>query len=534
MGVGRLRESVAKTGRISPVWRPGLNLLSILILIVTFFLSPAKLVTASEPSRRYSRTSVVPADHWAVVRWNNQSRVCDFYLKQIEGGSYPSSEDIKNHCGEDVYREWIQTGVCVDALSGNPAGCKGLALHFLGSEKASVKEFFEYPPAKVRIEFTPCVPWIWCDTRPMVKIIGEEPLGEHYITAVYGRIGGQDRSCEGSSCELRLPVTDSSVVLEYWALSSFGDESQHQFIKLRNRIPSSPPEKFLLEIISPDYRHKMPAGMEKWGIFPAIQSPIGKILEQPSDFTELSTHHAYQLLAGYLIRSGKVNAGSCTGGALLSNGNANPCGQQVSQNAVNEWQNRFDLPIYLAARSNQVPARLIKGLIGRETQFWPDHGSPYELGLGRITQNGADLVLSWNQDYFQKICRPLYGKWGCAAGYLRLSVDHKTILRWRVLAVIGTSAEMDLIAATLYASSQQVAQMVVNVTGQLVASTMTLEDMWLLSVANYHAGSGCVGNALQLTANANLPLTWGQISKGLEPGCRGAVEYVDQVKLFAQ
>ncbi len=508
-----------------------------LALILAALLSNLGLpsaVSAGEPARRFPVSSTVMADHWVLARWDSGQSVCELYLKQSAARKSPTPTEILDRCGKAVYQDWVGTVMCEDALKGNPSSCKGLFLRFMGSREALVQEYFEVPSASAKVEAANCRPWEWCDERPQLKFSGEEPLKGYYISSVHARVGSQERSCDGSTCTLRMPVTDAPVQLEYWAVSSYGDDSPHQVLWLRNRVPTGDNERFLLEVLDAGLGGKMPAGAGRWGLFPALDSPMAPLIAQPGSAAELATAHSYLLLAGSLIRSGQVDGSSCPGGGLLPNGSAAPCGQELSQASVLEWQNRYDDQILSAAQASQVPARLLKGIIARETQFWPVTGSPYELGLGRITENGADLLLSWNVDYFLETCQPIYGQAGCSAGYSQLSAEQRKILRGHALAAVGTSAEIDLVAATLSASSQQVAQMMFNVTGKTLPVVTSLEDMWALSVANYHAGSGCVGGAMQTAASLKQPMAWDQVAQNLEPACQVAIDYVNQVLALGQ
>jgi hypothetical protein len=505
----------------------------ILVLFLVNLAAPLA-VSADENSRRFPVSSTTMADHWSLARWDNGQSVCELYLKQSAEKKSPTPTEILDLCGKNVYQDWMSTVVCEDALKGNPAACKGLFLRYMGSKQALVQEYYEVPPASVKVEVANCLPWELCDWRPELKFTGGEPLDGYHITSTHARIGTQERSCDGAACTLRMPVTDTAVQLEYWAVSSYGDESPHKFLWLRNRVPTGQQERFLLEVLDAGLSRKMPAGAAEWGLFPALSSPMAPLIEQPASAAELATAHSYLLLAGSLLRNGKVDGSSCPAGGLLPNGNATPCGQELSQAKVLEWQNQYDTQIFDAAQASQVPARLLKGIIARETQFWPVTGSPYELGLGRLTENGADLLLSWNVVYFLATCQPVYGQAGCSAGYSQLSAEQRKLLRGLALSVVGTPSEIGLVAATLKASSQQVAQMMFNVTGQAVPSVTSLEDMWSLSVANYHAGSGCIGGAMQAAAATHQPMTWNQIAQNLEPACQVAVDYVNQVAALGQ
>lgn len=167
--------------------------------------------------------------------------------------------------------------------------------------------------------------------------------------------------------------------------------------------------------------------------------------------------------------------------------------------------------------------------VAQETQFWPHPVSSQEFGLGRITDNGADMLLTWNLPIFLEECLSNFSPDACSAGYTNMDLDDRAHLRGIVLSDVGTAQEMNLLAATLLASSYQVDQMVRNVTGLPVAEVSTYEEMWKLTVANYHSGSGCVGTAMQTTWDNGEKMNWELVYPNLLGDCMGAVNYVDSV-----
>ena len=68
-----------------------------------------------------------------------------------------------------------------------------------------------------------------------------------------------------------------------------------------------------------------------------------------------------------------------------------------------------------------------------------------------------------------------------------------------------------------------------NNTGKQPGQLISYEDLWKFALVNYTSGSGCLGNAIQRTMNNGNSLTWQNISYNLEPACRPAIEYVDEV-----
>jgi hypothetical protein len=88
---------------------------------------------------------------------------------------------------------------------------------------------------------------------------------------------------------------------------------------------------------------------------------------------------------------------------------------------------------------------------------------------------------------------------------------------------------ISIFARSLLANCEQVRQIVFNNTGKQPGQLISYEDLWKFSLVNYTSGSGCLGNAMQRTMNNGNSLTWENVSYNLEPACRLAIEYVDEV-----
>lgn len=515
------------------VRNPWFKLVVGLTLITTVlsrpFLSP---VQASEDSRTIKTTTTMLAHHWGLLRWSTGVNECNIYIK---GDGFPTVDDVKINCSDEIYQSWLNTPACASAASVNVSDCTGLYLRDYGEAAGPVTEIVEVPPPSIKVVQTNCPPWDWCDEIPNLAFVGSEPMQGQTIKTIHVRLNNEERMCAAIFCELRMPFTgDHYVQVEYWAVSSSGDESPHQILQLRNIPPKTPADKYRLEVLSVDWANHAPPGAVRWGLFPATDNPIAQLINQPAATADLATQHSYFLLAGKLIQNKIVDAKSCPGGGLMVNGMANTCGEQRARDLVYTWQNRYDTQIISAALLYDVPARLLKALIARETQFWPDSGSPYELGLGRVTENGADLLLNWNLSYYLNLCTKIYGSSECAFGFSHLSAEQKTMLRAKALSAIGTTEEINLIAAIMRASSEQVTQMLYNETKKDVAKVTTLEDMWALSIANYHTGSGCIGMAMDAQPTYQYGITWDDIANDLPTGCDEGKPYVDEVLGLAQ
>lgn len=131
----------------------------------------------------------------------------------------------------------------------------------------------------------------------------------------------------------------------------------------------------------------------------------------PANATALATNNNYQLLAGQLQEHYGNNYD------------------------LSAWQNQYDPDIYQAALTYQVPPRLLKGLFAQESQFWPIWNTTPadikedEVGLGRLTDAGADLVLRYSPDLFQQFCPQAMSNNFCQMGYYFLTDDQRYAVR---------------------------------------------------------------------------------------------------------
>lgn len=381
-----------------------------------------------------------------------------------------------------------------------------------------------------QVEVQNCVPWEVCTATPQLHFVAQEP-GGFQILQVYIRIGDRERMYTGADALLSLPQTDErGLWIDYWAVSDHAGETSENFrFKYRYLPTAADPASFRFEILGLEWADQAPVGSILWGLFPPADQPLPKALDQPFSVAYLSTTNRYLYLAGHLIQSGVVDAKSCPDGGLLKNGTATQCGEKAGAQQVLDWQNKYDDQIYAAALKYNIPARVLKGILAQETQFWPASTNPYELGLGKMTENGADMLLTWNTNYFLALCLPVYERTACSAGYSGLSPSAQMMLRRAVLDKVGTAEEIDMLAASLLASATQVNRLVINTARKEPAELTTYEAMWKITVGNYYAGSGCTGSSLQKINDGGLRLTWEQVIAQMLGDCKNATVYVERV-----
>lgn len=476
--------------------------------------------------REYSYKSL--ANHWQLVGWETGRKVCDIYTTFSET---PDHELILENCGLEIQQQWLQTPLCnIDTNQKNGSACSGLMMRYVQQVEHEFNVTVEYPTISLKTELRTCLPGEACSSLPQLKIIGIEPVQGYKITSIHTRIQDYDQICNLATCEIYLPLTgEQGAWLEYWAKSDFGDESEHITIKYRTIHKFDKEDIYYLDILADEWSQYAPSGSAIWDMFPPMDTLLPEYLEQPIAAQYLATSNRYVFLAGNLIQQGKIDASACPGRGLAGFGVATTCGEQAAADAVISWQNKYDELIYAAAVRHNIPAYLLKGIIAQESQFWPVSDDPYELGLGRLTENGLNLILLWNQDYYLKTCIPVLGERSCSAGYASLLQIEQLILRGQLITLIGTDAEIDLLAAAIEASALQTGQLVRNTVRKYPADATSYVDMWLMTIGNYYAGSGCIDEALKNIARSDLEVNWKQISGYLSSSCQLTQSYVERV-----
>lgn len=473
------------------------------------------------------------AAHWQLVRWSSGEILCDIY-SAFE--TKPSRVEVIDSCGYAVFMEWTDTPLC-DLVKWEKTSepCKGLLARFLKFEEHKILKVEELPAINLTTKVDGCVPGDWCATTPKLQISASEPLEGFRIVRILVRIGSKEYQCKGDSCEVTLIATgEQGRWMEYWAESNFGDESDHVRIKYRSVPSKNEISTYWLDILGDEWINYAPSGSVFWELFPPLENNVPDSLAQPFTQDYLMTNRRYVYLAGHLIQDNKVDASQCPGNGLAGFYLATVCGEKAAANEVIAWQNRYDDLIYSAAIRHGIPAKVLKGIIAQESQFWPVSEDPHELGLGRLTEDGLELLLTWNPEYYLYTCLPVLGDDLCSSGYTNLSAEEKLVLRGELISRVGTSLEPDMLAAVLEASALQTGQLVRNITQEDPVNVTTYMDMWMITIANYHAGSGCISEAINKSGDDNAGVSWVELSDRLPAECLLAKDYVDKVMYLSQ
>jgi hypothetical protein len=487
---------------------------------------------------------------WWLTSWADNTVACSI---DIDHEGLPTGGEIFDACGQDIYDVWIVTGVC-------PKGsqCDGYYLQFVKSGPAERKVGVKQPPPVVWVTLKGCVPYkstFRCDSLPTLVLTGEEPIQGEHITGLEGDVDGKPFTCD-PVCQVDLvPTDDNGSNLDFWANSSYGDSSDVFQARVRVAKSADPSDNaWYADVLSTQWRGDVLAGCSQtWDTFP----PVGGVsdwLSTPQRPDDLATSVSYEYLAAALIKHGVVDASACDGGGLLGNGLPSMCGLEVARPAVNDWQNRFDNLIFLAARQTGVPAQLLKNIFARESQFWPGSmaGHP-EAGLGQMTDGGADSVLTWNPSFYEQFCPSILDPSACKGkiypkpenGWegMGLEDSQRSVLRSALVKSVDAicpdcSMGIDLdkanfsvgvFAQTLLASCDQTG-MVVNLNyGGSPGDAASYEDLWRFTLVDYNAGPGCLGLAVDQTSSSREPLDWAHLSTHLTPACLGALNYVNEI-----
>lgn len=534
--------------------RWALRLLVLLLVLLVTSAQTSQPASTQEPKRQ--TTIIVPFTEyeWWLLVWDENTVVCQV-LVDHEG--LPTADEVLADCGGDIYLQWLNTPPCVVPEGATePIGCSGLYLHFVSSQPKQREVIVDLPHATVEVTLencTPLEPSNLCVDQPMLLLTGIEPLPNEQITTIRGSIDGQPFICEGNICSLPLTTTPlAGSQVEFWAESTFGDTSPRFTAYVRvvetGVSPTPGASGWYVDVISSQWRGAEVASCSDiWEAFP----PIGGVpdwLANPTQPELLKTDRAYFYLAGRLIANGVVDASACPTGGLLANGYADACGLEKARPAVEIWQNQFDGPIIEAAQEYGVPSQLLKNLFAQESQFWPGvFRVQWEYGLGQLTDKGTDALLLWNEAFFDQFCPLVLHEDTCASGFFKLTTQDQELLRGALASSIKadcptcptgvdltiTNLSTNLFAQTMKANCAQVGQLVFTATEQRPGSVATYEDLWRLTIANYHAGPGCVSFAIHTSWNEGAGLSWPSVAGRLTEACQGVIPYVDNITSFS-
>jgi hypothetical protein len=528
------------------------GLLSIIIAITgTAFARQIASASDSNPPPGPDRVSVITVKYqayeWKLATWKAQKPLCTLIIDH-EGAPVP--KEIYRDCGQTIYNKWIVQSPCITK---NKRTCAGYYVFPTDSYTEEKEVPLELEPASAWISLEDCQPVLStstnvCETEPTLVITGQEPLPNETIIRVEGTYDGKPFNCDKDVCKFKIPETDKDgATVEFWSYSSYGDSSivYSAQVRVQKKDEGDPDQLyFYADVLSSQWQGQSVATCaDSWSSFPPVGGPP-EWLTTPKQSEELSSDIPYTYLAANLITQGAVDANTCADGGLSPGGGANQCGLEKSRPAVIDWQNQFDKLILSIAQETGVPARLLKNLFARESQFWPGiyQGKP-DAGLGQLTEDGADTTLFWNNDFYKQFCPMVFPKDACGNGYAHLKEEDQLELRRALIGSVNATCDdcplgLDLkradfsvavFAQTMIANCKQAGQVVHNYTSKTPGDVASFEDLWKFTLVNYNAGGSCLADAITSTLNQNLDLTWENVSPSLVGACSGAIDYVNDI-----
>jgi thermitase len=296
----------------------------------------------------------------------------------------------------------------------------------------------------------------------------------------------------------------------------------------------------------------LPIGVQA-GILGAGRDPVWNArlkdvpgwLQMPDVTSQLYSEFELPVLAGKLILFGTIDGSGCPGNGLNANYEANECGLQRALSNTHEWQNRFNEAILNTSKQSGIPPRMLKNIFAWESQFWPQtvYVNTYEYGLGHMTLMGADSTLRWNVPFYDSICAASFSPDTCKIDYADQPKDIQSALRGVVVQRVNADCpectylldiplaerSVSLFADTLLANASYVKMIIKDQTRRQPADVVAYADLWKFTLTSYNAGPGCFINAFSNLVSYHIPLNYENLAARLEPGCQGAVAYIEFV-----
>lgn len=540
-----------KGNRTQYQWRKWLIMLSLFLIVLGSSIAP-RLQAAAAPSYappgpdRFSVTTVDYTKYfWWMIRWGENDTVCEM---EIDHEGMPTPGDVYVDCGENIYEDWVEQKPCTEF---DVKLCKWFYVFLVDSKPAQKQISTKLPPPTVQVTLENCRPVYSsstsiCEYEPVLVLTGIEPLPDHQIIGIEGLYEGQPFACD-AVCRLKLPITgEQGFTLQFWAYSSYGDSSEIFDAQIRVAVSDAgdPDRSFwYVDVLSSQWVGvPLASCVGTWGTLPPVGGPPEWLITPPES-EMLNSDIPYTYLAAQLIQQQAVDVSMCPDGGLMPDNTVSACGMEAAREEVTAWQNQFDEIIWNVGRDTGVPARLLKNLFANESQFWPGAHLKSDIGLGQLTEKGADTTLLWNPPFFYQFCPLVMDSAECSKGYLNLDDEQQKYVRLSLIDAVNANCDecplgvdldranfsIGVFAHTMLANCEQAGQLVENVTGGTAGAAASYEDLWKFTLVNYNAGPGCLGSALEVTEGEELELTWENLAPHLEPACQGSINYVNEI-----
>lgn len=406
--------------------------------------------------------------------------------------------------------------------------------HEINSSNTGHLNSDETPNITIEVALLNCKAWEECNANPQIEFAVKGENHRSLAGPLVVQIGADKITCANQFCIIDMPLTnDSGEIVQYWTETTEGTILISRTFKIRNRILGAKGSPHYFEIIGDDFPYPIDTCANIWDIFPDQSDLKLPWLKKVEDSDDLYTDIDFSWLAGQLIWHGYVIARDCDDGGMLPNGIASQCGIEKALEKIIEWQNKYNQQILDSANEIDIPPRIVKGLVAQESQFWPEWKNGNEAGYGMISDFGMDMLLTWNTDYFLKICKSYYPRSECMGGYSALPSDKKSILRGICLSSAGTDREFVVIANTLKAGCSQTRTLVENITDEPPEKVFTYKDLWRINLGIYNTGSGCMGEAIKCAwEDYGHAITWDEFVPCIPEYCSNAITYFDKVTYY--
>jgi hypothetical protein len=279
-------------------WTPLFWLISLLVAFAALLSATSTGSAAPAPPPGPDRYKVLLVKYtsyeWYMATFKGNHIVCKIIV-DYEGK--PTLTDVYIDCGDTLTNQWVAQQPCRNMYK--PNQCDGYYIFLAGNYPAEKEVAVELPAPVVWLDVTDCLAVSSlatnvCEYIPKLVLTAQEPLSEYSISRVEGRLNGQSFSCEGESCILDLqPTSESGVLLEFWAYSTYGDSSKKFTAQVRVTEadfgnPDAP--SWFVDVRSSQWRGvPLASCAETWQVFPPVGGPP-TWLATPNDISGLTSN----------------------------------------------------------------------------------------------------------------------------------------------------------------------------------------------------------------------------------------------------
>lgn len=479
--------------------------------LLFFLLLPGRVVLADGPPERYvieqqERTAFI----WVVGAWNFET--CRILTDHIE--VVPQRADVFALCGI----------TSVDLIDSGVAN-----IYYLGEYEYYEDVKIELPRIIIKTDYI----------GSSIIVDAVEPMPGHTITRIEANFNGAPAVCDrmtggipifpgGLRCT--FPFYNPPVLFSACAVSDYGDNSKIVRLRIGNTLQSDlvyygPKNKYgvIGDNAYTQYNiyHDIP---RRWGVIPGEQILPEWVKTVP--LVSLESDHTYYYLSAQILLETPYAGHNCPNGGI--NGRyANICGVNAVLDVAYQFQNSYNREITDASRATGVPNALIKRIVAVESQFVPGAlGTAGERGLYQLIRSGVDTLLRWNGPFYIEVCQ-LYFDRCVSTGYDNLAQWQRDVLSNHVLS---DPDNLYYLGSTLRANAFQVDRLFENILGiENVGDFLTYEDLWKITVSNYHTGATVTSAVLQQMDQLETNISWEEFATILERLQPSGLKYVDLV-----